>query len=163
ENKPGKAGGLAENFKLLGDQVGSAFRKPDALCALLNVATDKAIDQAAGRVFDLLDNVSADLRTAIQRLTVATNELKGEAKTVVNEQFRHVDDVFATINTGLEELQRQVETGYQAALDFKARAEREIDAVIELAKQLTDQQSARARQEIEDLRRKLQALLRELE
>lgn len=161
ENK--QPGGLADNVTKLGGQVSSLFRSKDKFCGLLNIATDEAIDQAAARVFKLFDQVEKDLLTAIGEFALISTNLKDSAIAAVSEQFRRVEEIFAVINTGLEELLRQIETGYQAALDFKTQAEREINVVIDLADKLLAENSQRARQEIEELRRKLQSLLRNLE
>ena len=156
-------GGLADNFGKLGAQVGGLFRNKDQFCGLLNTATDTAIDQAADRVFKLLAKVEEDLKKAIAEIASTSADLKDSAIAAIGDQFRRVEEVFTVINTGLEEFQRQVETGYRAALDFKAQAEREINQMIDLADKLTAENSPRVRQEIEELRRKLQAMLRKLE
>ena len=165
-----EANGLADTFKKLaghtvdGKTLSSFFRSKDALSALLNSFTDTAIDEGRDRVFEMLNAVLMDLQKVVIELGAdSPDNLKSRVQTAAKEHGRRVEEIFAVINTGLEEFDRQVETGYQAALDFKAQAEREINAVITLASKLTAETSAQAHQEIEELRRKLQALLRKLE
>ncbi|MBL8188585.1 MAG: hypothetical protein JNK38_11290, partial [Acidobacteria bacterium] len=167
--KHAAADGLAGNYKKLieqtvgGKQLKGLFRSKDALCGLLNQFTNAGLEEAARRVSELLLKVEGDLQKAIASLDGASSDLKNRAIATVTEQARRIEEVFVVINTGLEEFERQIETGYQAAMDFRIQAEREINALIELGKKLTADQSQRARQELEELRRKLQAQLRKLE
>ncbi len=167
--KHNSSDGLKGNFNALinqtvGDKkLSDLFRGQNVLCGVLNKATDAAIDFAQDRVIKLFADIEADLHKSIDRLSQATGNLKDNVIGAINEYGRRIEDLFTIVNTGLEELMRQAETGYQAALDFKTQAEREINAVINIADKLTTEGSARARQEIEELRRRLQALLRKLE
>lgn len=108
---------------------GAVFpRSPAQICDEISRRGKEALSQSRTRLITALDNTANEIDSALSTLKIPTTELQVAAHTIVDNQFDTLEIIATSLNTGLEDLVRAVETAQQALREARGRVEAEITA-----------------------------------